>query len=397
MHDAVAPASPVHRAAAPRRSLVHWLHLCVGGLLCVPLFVLGLSGSVLVFERELDGLFDPPPAATAAGPAQPADDILAAARAAAPRGARAVLFVPGAPAAPGAPAEVRFRSGGAALGGVLRVFVDPASLAVLGVSTPADGLLRRIAALHSNLLLRDRLGRQAVGWLGVAMLTLGLSGLVLWWPRGGRWRAVFRLDRRARGAALLRELHRTAGFWGLAVFMTVSFSGVFLAFPETVGGAIRTVLPARDVRNFAGPPVAPLPGVRPLGLDGAIALARAAAPGAALRSVGLPMKPDQPVRVSLARPGTADGPVPTITVFVDPWQRHVVELRDPRTYSLGERVLAWQRALHAGEGLGGLWRALVCIAGLLPVFFTVSGVAMWALRRRRRPAGRRGALSVVGK
>ena len=391
MHDIVPPAAARRRS---RRSLLHWIHLCIGGLLSVPLFVLGLTGAVLVFEHELDDWLDPPPHAAAAGPARPADDILAAARTAAPRGASPVFFIP---AAAGGAAEVRFRAPAA---GMVRVFVDPASLAVLAARPSDRGFVRQIAQLHSNLLTRDRGGRQAVGWLGVAMLALGASGLVLWWPRGGGWRAAFRLERRARGAALLRELHRTAGFWGLAVLMVVSFSGVFLAFPQTVGDVIRAVLPGRDVRSFAGPPATPLPGAQPLGLEPAIALARAAAPDAELRSVGLPQRPDQPLRVSLAPPGTASGPVPQVTVFVDPWARRIVERRDPQTYTAGETVVAWQRALHAGEGLGGLWRALVFVTGLLPMFFTVTGVAMWALkRRRRRPsaATARPSFEAVGK
>lgn len=383
MHDVVTSVAVRRRS---QRSVLHWVHLCVGGLLCVPLFVLGFTGAILVFEPEIGDWLYPPLAATAAGPAQsvldrPADDILAEARAAAPRGASPVVFIPATAA--GRAAEVRFREAPAGPGsGMMRVFVDPASLTVL--ATRGDGgLLRTLARLHSNLLAREAGGRQVVGWLGVAMLVLGASGLVLWWPRGGRWHAAFRLARRGRGAALLRELHRTAGFWGLAVFMVVSFSGVFLAFPQTLGEAIRTVLPGRDVRTFAGPAVTPQPGAPPLSLDAAIALARAAAPGAELRSVGLPQRPNQALRVSLAPPGTAGGPVPQLVVFVDPWQHRIVEQRDPKTYTAGETIVAWQRALHAGEGLGGVWRGLVFAAGLLPMFFTVTGVAMWALKRRR--------------
>ena len=375
MHD-VAPQTAARSRS--QRNVLHWIHLCIGGLLSVPLFLIGLTGAILVFEHEIDAWLDPPPLAAAVGPAHPADDILAAAHAMVPRGAAPMFFVPARAA--GAAAEVRFRS---ARGGFVRVFVDPASLEVL--ATHADGgLLRTLSQLHSNLLARELGGRQVVGWLGMAMLILGASGLVLWWPRGGRWRAAFCLERRARGAALLRELHRSAGFWGLAVFMVVSFSGVFLAFPQTVGDGIRTLLPGRDVRGFLGPAIAPAPGGQPLDLEAALALARAAAPGAELRSVGLPQRPDQPVRVSLAPPGTASGPVPQITVFVDPWQHRIVEQRDPRTYTTGETIVAWQRALHAGEGLGRLWRTLVFVAGLLPMFFTVTGVAMWALKRRRR-------------
>jgi len=75
-----------------------------------------------------------------------------------------------------------------------------------------------------------------------------------------------------------------------------------------------------------------------------------------------------------------------VTVFVDPWRRRVVEILDPRSFTAGETFLAWQHALHAGEGLGWLWKGLVAIAGLLPLLFAATGISMWWLKRRNRRA-----------
>ncbi|NDC64945.1 MAG: PepSY domain-containing protein, partial [Planctomycetia bacterium] len=63
--------------------------------------------------------------------------------------------------------------------------------------------------------------------------------------------------------------------------------------------------------------------------------------------------------------------------------------RDPRSYTLGETIMAWQHALHAGEGLGWTWKILVFLSGFLPPLFAVTGVSMWLIKRRNR---RRAAL-----
>ena len=110
---------------------------------------------------------------------------------------------------------------------------------------------------------------------------------------------------------------------------------------------------------------------QPIGLDAAITAARAVVPDGSVRLVGFPGRPDQAFRIALLRPGDVVGQ-PLTTAFVDPWSARVVELRDPRTYSLGERVLAWQHAIHAGQGLGGVWRSLVVISGLLPPFLVIT-------------------------
>ena len=56
-------------------------------------------------------------------------------------------------------------------------------------------------------------GRTFVGWLGVAMLVLGLTGLVLWWPKRGQWKYAFFVRRTATGLRFHRELHAATGIW----------------------------------------------------------------------------------------------------------------------------------------------------------------------------------------
>jgi hypothetical protein len=62
----------------------------------------------------------------------------------------------------------------------------------------------------------------------------------------------------------------------------------------------------------------------------------------------------------------------------------LIELIDPRRFTLAPTVLAWQRGVHFGRGLGWVWRVLVCVSGLLPAFFAFTGLAMWLITRRAR-------------
>lgn len=374
------------RAAFSWRKLIQQIHLWIGLILCVPLVAIGLTGSILVFDHEIEDLLTPPPRPAGVGALRSIDDIAAAAQNAAPPGLAPTMVI--APAAPGEVASVRLAPWGRTAGpsGALQLLIDPVSLEILERREPGQSLVRQIFLLHANLLMRDRSGRGAVGWLGVVMLSLGISGLFLWWPRPNNWRAAFTVKRGARGVRFHRDLHGAVGIWSLVVFIVVSFSGVYLAFPQTLGSAIGSVLPARDLRSSAAAiRVVPIKDQAPTTIDEAVALARLSRPDTLLRFVGLPTRPNQPVRVGLARPGDEQG-APTITVFVDPWQRRVIEVRDPHDYTIGEKVMAWQRALHAGHGLGWLWRILVFLSGFLPLVFAITGIAMWLLKRRRRQA-----------
>jgi uncharacterized iron-regulated membrane protein len=365
---------------SPRRSLLHKIHLFIGAVLCLPFIVLGLSGSILVFDREIDAwLYPMPRQAVASGPAQSIDAIVAAARAANPGYAPFSYIAPAAAES----VELRLRATSRDLPpGFLQVFVDPVSLTVLGSRTTSTTFSRQMEALHAAFMVREYNGRSIVGWVGVAMLFLGASGLIMWWPSAGRWAGVFRIQQRAAfNVAFLREWHRMIGFWGLVVFMIVSVSGVFLGFPQPISDWIRSVTAARDVRGV-GPQIKPIQGVQPLDIEGAVALARTVGEGE-LRGVQFPARPDQAIRVSFLREGDERGtPAPVLTVFIDPWARSIVEIRDPSSYTLAEKFIAWQRALHAGDGWGWPWRLLVFLSGFLPPFFTISGVTMWWMKRR---------------
>lgn len=363
------------------RNVLRLLHLWLGLILCIPLVLLGVTGTILTFQDDFS-------AAThaQAGTAQPIAAIIAAAATAAPEGQRASMFI--APAESGL-ASVRFApaGGGAGRGGGgpgfgSQITVDPVSLATTA-SARGSGFTRTIHQLHGSLLITGRTGRSIVGWLGVVMLTMGVTGLVIWWPRPGRWAAAFKVGKGAKGVRLHRELHGAVGIWALIVFIVVSFSGTYIAFPETVAAIVSPILPGAE--NHPGPPpsVEPVKDATPIDADQAVTLATAAVPGTTLRSIGLPTRRDQPYRVSLAHGGSGEG-APAVTVFVDPWAASTIEIRDPAAGSLGSRLMAWQRPAHAGEGLGIVWHILVGLSGLLPLLFSITGIAMWWMKRRAK-------------
>jgi len=222
---------------------------------------------------------------------------------------------------------------------------------------------------------------EVVGWLGVAMLALGMTGIVNWWPWRGRWRQGFVATTEGSVVGFYRRLHATAGLWALLVFMTVSVTGICLAFPQTFAKIVDRVSPLRDLRVAANAVhVVPVAGALRMSVDEAMALAQAGLTDARVERVALPLRPDQPFRISLLRTRQQAG-VPSITVFVDPWAREIVRIDDPGAYALGEKLILWQHAIHSGEGLGMVWNLLLFLTGLLPLFFIFTGVSMWWLKR----------------
>ena len=355
---------------AALRRLLFQLHMWIGLILGLLLALLGLSGSVLVYDDAIADFLAPVPQAVAKGEVLPLDKIVEAARGVAGQGAMQISL----PREPGDAISVRVTQSarrnaeGSVPPAATQIFIDPISGAVLGSrKAQLPPILALAHQLHGNFLM-GRDGRVFVGWLGVAMLILGATGLVLWWPKRGQWKYAFFVRRTAKGLRFHRELHAATGIWIFVVFMAVSFSGVVLAFPNLMQSGPRPTFNLRE-----GPEIAPGSGAR-LGADAALALAKKALPDATPSGITIPTRPDRVIIVNMLAHDAVGA-----AVYVDPWRGEVAGRRDP-----SESFVAWQRPVHQGFGLGPVWRALVFLSGFVPTLFVVTGVIMWAKKRKRR-------------
>lgn len=358
------------------RKILFQIHMWVGLVLGLLLVALGLSGSILVYDDAIAAFLAPPPHATAQGAPLPLDRIIDAARASTTTRGPATV-TPASEA--GTPAMVRIGATGRGAGGgagrapAAQIYVDPVSGAVLG--TNAAGLPPILAfshQLHGNFLMGQS-GRRFVGWLGLGMVLLGISGIVLWWPKKGQWRNAVIVRRAARGLRFHRELHGMLGIWMYVVFIAVSFSGMALAWPQLMG------VPGMGANARAVPTVEPLPGAHAIGADAAVRLVQARAPDMVLRTVTVPprraLEEGQPITVSFFSHGAVNA-----TAYIDPLRARVMAVRDPSS-----SVMAWQRPVHQGL-LGPVWRFLVFLSGFLPAIFVFTGVVMWWKKRQNRLA-----------
>jgi uncharacterized iron-regulated membrane protein len=392
------------------RSAMFQIHMWVGLILGVLLVLVSLSGSILVYDDKLAEMFNPAPKANTAGMRLPLTFIADAAREAAgdagsgqvqivlPEKARDAAIVRftrppreggemrmGAEGGPsregGERREGAARPPGPGVVGV-QVYVDPVSGQVLGTRRlglpPVFAFLHQ---LHGSLALGRDFGRPLVGWLGVAMLALGISGLFLWWPKRGQWKYAFKVRPTATGLRFHRELHAATGIWIFVVFMAVSFSGVAITFPQTVRGMVpmggSAPRPAFDLRE--GPKVEPVENAQRMGADHALLIAQKAMPGMAPRSVTVPARATQALSVAMAsRFGT------TATIYVNPYTGAVIGIRDPANTGGADSFMALQRPMHDGQGsLGPIWEFLVFLSGLVPLLFVITGTIMWLKKRKR--------------
>ena len=137
-----------------------------------------------------------------------------------------------------------------------------------------------------------------VGWTGVAMLVMSLSGIYLWWPRNVPFGRGLRCR---RGPATSYNLHHLFGFWIAIPLAVVSATGIYLGFPQQGRELLASVAPmtpsqrgGRDASLLASPQ-----------LDADRAMAAALAGMAGARAFG--DLPADPGHRRMARPGARRG------------------------------------------------------------------------------------------
>ncbi|MDF2495366.1 MAG: hypothetical protein K0S66_2300 [Sphingomonas sp.] len=369
------------------RSVARRIHLWLGLSLGLLFAVIGLTGSALVFYVGIDAALHPAlrsdAPATTAGPAPSGwtspvwDRALATARAGrfdpAGKWSFEVTGEGGAIPARYYPPD----PGGARHPTRLMVWFSPDGGRIVRVAPWGGYLMTWLYELHMHLLAGD-IGGQIVGWSGVAMLVLLLSGIVLWWPRGS-WRKSLAFKRRAAPIRRLHDLHKLSGVASGALLLILVASGVILALP-----VIRQALLA--------PPAVPEPRSSPgsgstVAVTRALAAARAAAPAAQLAFIDVPGNAGLPFRIRVQMPGDPHRRFPGGYVFVDQRTARIVTVQDMRQGGAGAAINAWVRPLHDGTAGGLAGRVLALLAGLAPTALFVTGLLRCRHRQSRKATG----------
>jgi uncharacterized iron-regulated membrane protein len=366
------------------RARTVWLkvHLYLALTLGTFVAVLALTGAVLTFHPEIDGVLVPsagaaPDSAVRIGPQAAAD------RVAQELGYRPALIWMPRPDSPAYAVEAtETRSDVFHL-----VTVDPIGGQILADRVWGRTFITFLFQLHTTLFMGE-FGFTFVGVLAIVLLTSIVTGLYLWWPRAGALRRAF-LFRKTRAALPLNfEMHRIGGLYASLVLLVVAVTGIYLALPaqyEAVVGLFARFSPdPESQRVLSGEPASAA--TRPLSIDEIAGRATARAQGGRLASIQLPIGPRDPYRVryvDLGEPANRNG---RSTAWFDQYDGRLLKVHAYSQMQGADRFLALHLPLHTGEALGLGGRILVSLSGLVVCLLYVTGLYLWWKRRRPRSA-----------
>jgi uncharacterized iron-regulated membrane protein len=340
--------------------------------LVVGLFVviLGVTGSIIAFEEDLDVAFNPKLMhVTPSGTDKITPSAAIAAFQALYPGAKVTQLWFGR--RPDRAYSTRV--------GTTESFLNPYTGAVIGTRDSATGL-RAIHSLHVALLM-GRGGKTVVMIISAVLVWLVGSGIYLWWPRK---RATIDFSASTRRIAF--DWHNAVGIFSAGFLLLAGASGIVIHFDDSLATWLnRSAKADEPVRMLPSAPHAAA--ARRITADRAVEAALAALPGTTANALAAPTNDTLSYYVSLRFPEDLT-PGGRSWAIIDQFSGKPLFVENSRAAPLGTRVFAIQnRAIHTGDILGYPTKILMSLACLMLIGQAITGYYLW-WKKRRAVAGR---------
>jgi uncharacterized iron-regulated membrane protein len=343
---------------------------------------IGITGSLLVFEPELNHLIHPNLFKVTEGKKVTYQQALDTVSNKYPKGEIQRVYTPDEPDAKGV-YLFRIKEGEKQQS----IYVDPGTGQINGILGD-KALFNIILDFHLSLLLEDFKGENIVGIIGFLFFFITLSGIYLWWPGIKKWTNGFRMRRNKNVFVKNYDFHKVIGAVSIPFLLIVSLTGALFSYDETIfgwfGGKAMVTLPEEKLISM------PLPTGK-LPLDFLLSKAEKEVPNGTITQVRMPEKKEQgmsegAVEIRLSRsydPG--DG---NIQVWIDQYSGKIVGKLDPKINS-GLFYQIWHRPLHTGTFGGMFTKILYAIGGFTPSILMFTGTYMWWFKKKNRKQKKR--------
>ncbi len=244
-----------------------------------------------------------------------------------------------------------------------------------------------ILDLHYDLLLGD-IGEQLVSWATVVFVIILLTGLVLWWPinkRAARQRYWFQWKKTTNWKRKNYDLHNIPGFYSLLVALLIALTGLHFGFPWFRDAA-------RFVANRGQVTEAP----KPLVSD---TLQRDRKPSyQAMLAVGMKQEPftekfifvlpSEKEGTVVLRAYPYAGQTTQNNLFFDQYTGKLLATRPYQTLRAGDKLGMLNYDLHTGKILGLPGMIVAFLGSLIAASLPVTGFLIWWGKRKKAQSSR---------
>lgn len=353
------------------RKAMFQIHLWVGIALCLYMLVIGVTGSILVLEEEIENVFYRHLVNAPEGPGPvkvTAPAVVRIVENAYPGKKVGILYAP-------KHQDKNYLAFVRDKHELLRVYISPISGRIVGDVHPTNSWLSTVAGLHFRLLA-GRTGFILNGIGGGCLLLLCASGIIIWWSGLRVWTRGLKISLRRNWKRINLDLHSAVGFWSLLILSMWAFTAVYFVWPQPFEKfvALFSSTASLDLPKFTVPPRSKGPWPS---LGSMLQQAHTLAPQGNFTGIFFPDDDKDALTILMSR-GEIRNFDKMDYLYFDPstgkllsiWHRGQVD-------TWGARLIFWLAPLHYGINFGLairiVWAAIGCA---LPIL-SITGVLMY--------------------
>ncbi|WP_162179998.1 PepSY-associated TM helix domain-containing protein [Bryobacter aggregatus] len=358
------------------RKAMFQVHLWLGIAVALYIFLIGLSGSILVFREEIQHWSGAAPRIPAFDPKEPGIDIataVAKAQEAFPQARMTFFYAP----RPEVPVYHAYFSEGKKAGSA---YLHPLTGESLGrLQSNEKSLMYYIAQFHYFLLLDRNPGLQFNGVGGAFLLLLTLSGLFIWWPGIKQWKRGFSIDFSKSWKRINWDSHNVIGFWTLTIVSFWAISGIYFAWPREFTAAVNAVSPVSTAGKGGRITVPENKSGKQVNLKWITAKSAELMPGAYLKAIRFPANPKAPYMIYMTKNfetgfGDAD------YLYFNPADGALLSKTirsDTSHWTVGDWIIWSMGPVHFGTQWGLTVKCIWFLLGLSLPFLVITGLIMY--------------------
>jgi uncharacterized iron-regulated membrane protein len=254
------------------------------------------------------------------------------------------------------------------------LFVSPYTGDVLGFRNQSNHFMNSVHQFHTHLLA-GQIGKQIMGWSGVLLLLLSISGIILWWPA-----KLFRLRWSGSGKRFNFELHNAVGVLSSIFLFTFAWTAICIHWEREVGNLAQRISNPPATRPAA--PQVSQGGSKALNPDRLLEIAHNSLPEAEVTDIELPAGRRQPALLALKFPEDHT-PLGRTRMRIDAYSGKVLQVQSSRDFSPAMKYARmWNREIHTGDILNLPTRILAAFFSLMLPILALTGPLIWWNRRK---------------
>ena len=264
-------------------------------------------------------------------------------------------------------------------------FINPYTAEISGKRIHESSLMRVINNIHRTLLIPVA-GRYIVGISALILFVLTITGLRLWIPK--KWKqikSVLTVNFKAGFKRQNYDWHNVLGFYSSPVVLLLSLTGFCFTFAVVVVPLL-FVLSGKSPQGVAkllGAKSVYTAGAKPLPPDSILYTAEKAMPGSRIAGMALPNSPLGNYRLDIVSKGLPRSGKREMLI-IDQYTGKLLLNSRADFPNIGNAYLSWLGPIHFGS-FGGLpTKILAVIGGLMPLALFITGFIIWYPRWKKQ-------------